>query len=341
LQVKDDVDPETPSQGPTARFLTGTKGQTILLSPFSISNNSSEPLRIPLRPPDLEWLDPELDHLPDFDWGWDQGLDKADQTDSQRESLTMWRQSLSGSQTSRQTPNQLMPTNPSAVAVDEAGMISCLTDPSLIEDTVPTELQTDTQSAGLGETNHYQPLPLRLAPFELPRGQTVASLPESPSGPIKRPGKRRKGQPGAAAAQQKSVEVLKDVKPMKQELSPFILRRNQAAQRDHAADISEPVVPAVQGKDSSAIEGCSHMENNGLLGADAEPDVMTETAAGHFVDQTTLHDVPVDPLRIRSLESAQRQEMRSLMLCDNRFGRMYDANTEVSCTPPSPHSALT
>jgi hypothetical protein len=57
--------------------VASAKGQTILLSPFSISNNSSEPLEIPRRPPDLDWLDPELDHLPDFDWGWDQGAGKS------------------------------------------------------------------------------------------------------------------------------------------------------------------------------------------------------------------------------------------------------------------------
>ena len=332
LHIANDVDPETPSQRVSAlKAVPGAKGQTILLSPFSISNKSSEPLEICRRPPDLEWLDPELDHLPDFDWGWDQGAGKLAHLDSQRESLTMWRQSLSGSQSLRQTPNQPLPVVPAGGRIEDAGMISYLTDPSISEEMVPAEVQGATRLGRPDETSHYQPLPIRLAPFQLPRGSTPqVPLLEQANGPTNKPTKRRKAPVKTVTTKQNPTEAHRDVKPMKQELSPFILRPVAYGQDEPVADVSGLVVPEIQDKTATMNEGNSDMKTTEVQDAGIESDVFGVVAVEPLGDKSIPDDDQNDRLHKHSADSAQRIEMRNLMLRDKRFGQIFDALTEVS-----------
>jgi hypothetical protein len=209
-------------------------------------------------------------------------------------------------------------------------MVSYLTDPSLIEETVQAEVQGDARLGRPDETSHYQPLPLRLAPFDLPRGSTsLAPLLGRASGPANKPTKRRKAPVRAVTAKQNPTEALRDVKPMKQELSPFSLRPVQSGQDEPVADFSGPVIPELQDKTTTVDEGNRHVGTNAMQDASIESDVFGVIPVDPLGDKSNLDNVQNDLLHKHSVESAQRLEMRSLMLRDKRFGQIFDAITEV------------
>ena len=243
----------------------------------------------------------------------------------------MWRQSLSGSQSLRQTPNQPLPVVPAVGLTDEAGMVSYLTDPSLIEETAQAEVQGDARFGRTNETSHYQPLPLRLAPFDLPRGSTpLAPLPGRASGPINKPTKRRKAPAKVVTAKPNPMEDLRDVKPMRQELSPFVLRPVQFGHDGPTADVSGPVIPEIQDNTAIIAEGNPNTGMDKMQDASRESDVFGVIDGNPLDDNSIPHDVQNDHLPKSSAASAQRLEMRDLMLHDRRFGQVFDAMKEVS-----------
>jgi hypothetical protein len=321
---------------PLAHTSAQARGPMILLSPLSLLGPSPEAgpscISRDSRPPDLEWLDPELDNLPDFEWGWDKGL-QSRQSDTQRESLTIWRQSLSGSQSQIQRSKEIRPPEGPSERMT-TGMVSYLTDPSIVDETVTQA--NPTLGSGPVES-HYQPLPLRLAPFEIP---TVKLSGPSVLPPKEPPAKQTKSR--KKAAKQNMPETIKDVKPMKQELSPFVLRSLH----------QEP--------EALKMADATHVDDNfGALSALSQVDLIskpvTDVDASRLTDAGVVHpQEPKELLRdspeamplqdqapsaacsdkVKPWMKTHRSWARDLISRDRRFGKYVDMLPEVSpaCT---------
>ena len=307
------------------------QGPTILLSPLSLRGpvQPGGSSRLRSQPPDLEWLDPELDNLPDFEWGWDKGLDK-EQSDTQRESLTIWRQSLSGSHERRSgQATSVLATEP-LPAPSTTGMISCLTDPSIVEETATQAGQESEKVENLDP--RYQRLPLRLAPFEIP----VAHLPGS-SVPAAKEALVPATKSRKKVVKQNPLETLKDVKPMKQELSPFILRSSRQERGVPKSDAQS------QGIETAAlVTGISVLMPNERMAETSGCRLPDTGVVLHEEDDGNIRDSPeamcfqirpaLEPVRTETLKwmKHHRKWTRQLISRDRRFGQYTDMVPEVS-----------
>lgn len=239
----------------------------------------------------------------------------------------MWRQSLSGSHDLRVgQPKPELPHEP-IPDLSTTGMVSCLTDPSIVEETVT---QADPAEGKAGLDPRYQRLPLRLAPFEIPAVQPPAPAVPIPKDPPTKAIKSRK-----KAGKQNPPETSKDVKPMKQELSPFVLRSVMQEREEN----------------TSELDGQNNVSDGMALGDIASDERILDTDESRLPDTGVVHE-PADGAGFRVSPEAMRFQARSandpvtsestdwmrshrrwarkLVSRDRRFGQCVDMIPEVS-----------
>jgi hypothetical protein len=314
------------------------KRAIVLLSPMSFDQPQMVSASRAGVAPDHDQgnFDSGLDNLPNFVWKWDQSpRGTADQHG--KESLSSWRQSLSGSVSMNNKSKDQSVSTPVAAREGgrfDLGATTYLTDPSLDESAISKQHTEDTVTEIEGIFKSYKPLPLYLAPFRIPSPTQITSATVNAAEIPDEKGKHTKKQ------LKHPLESIRAVKPMRQELSPFILKHN-ATQSVPVALPTEVAITDRSGKQRADdyLEG----PNNGSYGQ-AGQNVATESRANTYpleatveaeakkkrhLDPSVKRNVTKGGETIESAIDSQRRVMKRLNLKDERFGRIFDMIPDV------------